>query len=102
MLQSTRRSGLIAALLALGATLIVPVAGSLRAEAATCTHRFVPADAPRIPTIVREARPGRVFCFARGTYDMTDVIRPRDGDRFIGSGAGSRGTILRGARTITN
>jgi hypothetical protein len=32
---------------------------------------------------------------------MTDVIRPRDHDRFIGSGAGPRGTILRGATTIT-
>lgn len=99
-MPSTPRS-LLVALAIVAAALIAPAAVAPPAAAERCTHRFRPADAARIPTIVTEAGSGHVFCFAPGTYDMTDVIRPHAGDRLIGSGAGRRGTILRGARTIS-
>ena len=99
---SPQRHGFLVGALVLGASLIaVPIHGSPHARAGACTHSLVPADAPRIPAIVLEAAPGSVFCFAAGVYHMTDVIRPSDGDRFVGTGSGRRGTVLSGAATIT-
>lgn len=57
-----------------------------------------PADAPNIPAIAAAKPLNTTFCFAPGTYPMTDRIQARTGDRFIGAGQGR--TILRGSRRI--
>jgi hypothetical protein len=79
---------------------VAPEQASPIAGAPACTHTFVPADSRMIPNAVSQPGTDRVFCFAPGTYDMNDLIVPHDGDQFIGSGAGSRGAIIRGARTL--
>jgi hypothetical protein len=62
---------------------------------------LVPSDAGALTSVVSQTPGGRVFCLAAGSYDMRDVIKPRDGDRFLGAGSRATGTILRGATTFT-
>jgi parallel beta-helix repeat protein len=84
-----------------------PVAGGLTPlgtapRTGTCTgYSLTPANAPNIPAIVAAKPAGTVFCFAPGTYRMTDQIVPRDNDQLIGTGATRADVVLSGAKVLS-
>jgi hypothetical protein len=74
---------------------------SMASSPLECTgYQLTPADAANVPDIVNAQAARTTFCFAAGTYRMTDLIVPKDGDRFVGVGRGADGTILSGARLL--
>ena len=55
-------------------------------------------DSPALATAIRQAASGDTVCLAAGTYELTELIKPRSGIKLFGAGQEKTRLVYKGTK----